>query len=46
MYRNKVKNNCTSIEDSNALGFCYVTSDWITSKICDSISYNILSEIV
>ena len=26
--------------------FCNATSDWITSKICDSISCDILSEIV
>ena len=28
------------------LFFCNVTSDWITSKICDSISCDILSETV
>ena len=31
---------------SNALAFVNATSDWIISKICDSISCVILSEII
>ena len=32
--------------DSNALAFVTATCDWITSKIHDSLSCDILSEIV